>query len=122
MLGVGKCAMTRGKRNRRRRERALIEKPAAVEVDGEQGEILAIVKDVSTTGMSLLIDEFVAIGCSVRVRAPLDGDQHGVKGEVVRVETFGPDCFLIGVRYDLLSLEDDFFFEEALRLRAPSKQ
>ncbi len=99
---------------RRRRGRTVIDKPAEIELHGNPESILGIVMNVSTTGMSILTDRPLAIGGKVTVRATLDGDQHGVQGQIVQVQGRDAEHWIIGVEYDLLMLEEDPFMLEAL--------
>jgi len=107
--------MSRTNSERRGRPRTAIQKPASMEIWGANEEILGIVTDVSTTGLAILTDVPPEVGAHVTVRATLDGDRHGVQGEVVHVARIDAEHYVVGLRYDLLMLEEDRFLEEALR-------
>jgi len=102
---------------RRRDERTVIEKPAEIELEDSAASIFGLVLDVSTTGMSLVTDRPIEVGTQVTVRATLDGDKHGVQGRTVRVQEHEGTHWIVGIQYDLLTLEEDPFMFAALRKR-----
>lgn len=102
-------------RERRERPRTEISSCAVLQIHGGDGEQLGIVTNVSTTGLAIETTEPPLVGDRVTVRAFLHDDPHGVQADVMRVKEIAPGCYLVGLKYDLLTLEEDPFLLEALR-------
>ncbi len=101
--------------DRRRRPRTEITSPALIHIHGSDEQQLGIVTDVSTNGLAIQTVRPPVVGDKVTVRAYLDKDLHGVQAEVMHVAVIGKGAFAVGLKYDLLTLEEDPFLQEALR-------
>ena len=101
--------------DRRRRPRTEITSPALIQIHGSNDQQLGIVTDVSTNGLSIQTVRPPVVGDRVTVRTYLDEDLHGVQAEVIHVESIGKHAFAVGLKYDLLTLEEDPFLQDALR-------
>ncbi len=101
--------------DRRRRPRTEITSPALIQIHGSNDQQLGIVTDVSTNGLAIQTVRPPSVGDKVTVRAYLDEDPHGVQAEVMHVAAIGKHAFAVGLKYDLLTLEEDPFLQEALR-------
>ena len=87
---------------------------------GQDKQLLGLVTDVSTNGLSISTEKPPKVGETVRVRAVLRDSERSVRGEVVRVQRVDDFHYVVGIAYDLLALEEDPFLEEALRKSLPS--
>ncbi len=101
--------------DRRRRPRTEITSPALIQIHGNNDQQLGIVTDVSTNGLAIQTVRPPAVGDTVTVRAYLGQDLHGVQAEVIHVKAIGKHAFVVGLKYDLLTLEEDPFLQDALR-------
>ena len=100
---------------RRRRPRTEIASCAVIQIHNSDDEQLGIVTNVSTTGLAVETAHPPKLGDRVTVRAFLKDDPHGVQADVVRIKAVAEGSYLVGLKYDVLTLEDDPFLLEALR-------
>ena len=100
---------------RRRRPRTEIASCAVIQIHNRDDEQLGIVTNVSTTGLAIETAHPPAVGDRVTVRAFLKDNAHGIQADVARVKVLAEGSYLVGLKYDVLTLEEDPFLLEALR-------
>lgn len=100
---------------RRERPRTEISSCAVIQLHDSNDEQLGIVTNVSTSGLAIETAQPPMVGDRVTVRAYLKEDPHGVQADVIHVKALGQSSYLVGLKYDLLTLEEDPFLMDALR-------
>jgi PilZ domain len=105
--------------DRRKRDRSPTEQLAQLELHGSDQRLLGLVKDVSVSGLCVETISPPTLGERVTIRAILSEHEHGVQGEVVRVQMVDVGHYVVGVVYDPLALEEDPFLEAVLHKSLP---